>query len=136
MEKEIEERFNKIEAAQADVLTAVTTLAEKLDGKAQADAQAEADNAAVESAVEDRLAEYDKAVDLITEAQLTESQSSELRARARKGEDITSAIEGAKQVLAEARKGHATVEGADTHIGGSGGSNASFEVPGFGRMVG
>lgn len=135
MDKDIEERFNKL---TSDFMSALSALAEKLDGKAKADAQVEVDKAAVDAAVESRLGEYDKAVDLITEAKLTESQSSELRARARKGEDITGAVETAKKVLAEARKGRGDADGGeDLHLGGGSGSGSglSFEVPGFGRVV-
>lgn len=115
--------------------SAIQALADKLDGKAQADAQVEVDEKAVEAAVESKLDEYDKAVEAITEAKLTESQSSELRARARKGEDITGAIETAKKVLAEARKGSAD-GGEERHIGGGSNNSAlSFDVPGFGRIV-
>lgn len=134
MEKDIEERFNALESK---FTTALSGLAEKLDGKAKADAQVEVDQAAVDAAVEERLGDYDKAVDLITEAKLTESQSSELRARARNGEDITGAVETAKKVLAEARQGRSDAADGEQHLGGSyGGSSAlSFDVPGFGRVV-
>lgn len=132
MDKDIEERFSKLEAL-------VGGLADKLDGKAKADAEVKVNTEAVEKAVDERLADYDKAVDLITEAKLTESQSSELRARARKGEDITGAIETAKKVLAEARAGRGGTDDAIDHVGGGSGhigsDKLSFEVPGFGRVV-
>lgn len=135
MDKEIEERFNKL---STEFTSALANLAETLKAPAvdkTAEVQAQVDQEAVDKAVDDRLADYDKAVDLISGAQLTESQSSDLRARARKGEDIAGAVDTAKKVLAEARKGSSY--GSDSHIGGGAGSDSglSFDVPGFGRVV-
>ena len=136
MDKDIEERFNKL---STDFATAIGDLAKKLDGKAEANAQAQADQEAVDKAVDERLGEYDKAVDLISEAKLTESQSSDLRARARKGEDITGAIETAKKVLAEAQNGRGgSGDDSELHLGGGGGKSddLTFDVPGFGKVSG
>lgn len=133
MDKEIEERFDKL---TSEFTSALANLAETLKAPAAdpAAAQAQADQEAVDKAVDDRLADYDKAVALITEAKLTESQSSDLRARARKGEDITDAVGTAKKVLAEARKG----SDSELHLGGGSGgaSGLTFDVPGFGKVVG
>lgn len=94
-----------VEKVVADNLAPLTKIVEGLVNtltKKPEELQGEADAAAVQKAVESRLADYDKAVGLITEAHLTESQSEELRARAAKGEDIAPAIDAAKKVLAEA----------------------------------
>ena len=133
-----------IDGVTASVATAVTSAIAPLtdalkvskDAEAAA-AQAKVDDETVDKAVDERLADYDKAVELINEAQLTESQSSELRARARKGEDIADDIASAKKVLAEARKGASY--SADQHIGGGNYSvdaGASFDVAGFGKVGG
>lgn len=143
MDKEIEERFDKLssefKSAISDLAKALKTPEGAPAPAPGAEAQATDSDveAAVATAVEERLADYDKAVELISEAQLTESQSSDLRARARKGEDITGAVETAKKVLAEARRGSDAGGAGEMHIGGSGGSGSalSFDVPGFGRVV-
>ena len=139
MDKDIEERFNKL---ASDFTSALNALADTLKGTVaakDADVQAKVDKETVDKAVDKALADYDKAVDLISEAKLTESQSSDLRARARKGEDITGAIETAKKVLEEARQGRGGSDDAALHIGaggsGSGSGDLSFDVPGFGRVV-
>jgi hypothetical protein len=134
MDKEIEERLNKM---SSDFTSALNALADKLKAPAAAEVQANVDKETVDNAVNEALADYDKAVDLITEAKLTESQSSDLRARARKGEDITGAVETAKKVLAEARQGRGDGVEVTQHIGGSttGTEGLSFDVPGFGRVV-
>lgn len=109
--------------------------------KAAADAAAASgankvdDDAAVQAAIDARFEDYAKADEQINAAQLTESQSSELRARARKGEDIAEHIENAKKVLAEARAGRSY----ETHIGGNGSTGdttQSFDVAGFGSVGG
>ena len=133
MDKDIEDRFDKLSSALASL---ADSLKPAVDKSAE-ELQAKVDQDAVDKAVDDRLADYDKAVDLISEAKLTESQSSDLRARARKGEDITGAVETAKKILAEARGGAAN-QGGEQHIGGGAGAGSaglSFDVPGFGRVV-
>lgn len=134
MDKDIEARFD---AFEQKFESALKTLADTLKGKADADAQAKVNEEAVTKAVDEALADYDKAVDLISEAQLTESQSSDLRARARKGEDISGAVETAKKVLAEAASRGGSNGGTIPHLGGGGTSGATitFEVPGFGKAV-
>lgn len=141
MDKDIEERFNKLSTEFNAFNAAISDLAKKLDSAAQDDVQAKVDQEAIDKAVDERLGKYDKAVDLISEAKLTESQSSDLRARARKGEDITGAIETAKKVLAEAQRGRGSSgDESEPHLGGGGGGNnsddLSFDVPGFGRVSG
>lgn len=139
MDKDIEDRFKAVETM---ISTQFGDLAKKLEGTTAPkveELQAKVDQAAIDAAVDTRLTDYDKAVDLISGAQLTESQSSDLRARARKGEDITGAVDTAKKVLAEARAGRGGGAGEiEPHFGGgTGGSSAeglSFDVPGVGRV--
>ncbi len=126
-----------VEKVVADALSPLTKVVEglvsALEGKAKADLQIEADTTAVAKAVEGRLADYDKAVGLISEAKLTESQSTMLRELAKTGVDIAPHVETAKKVLAEARAGLG--DNADTHLGGgSEGTPTSFAVPGFGKV--
>jgi hypothetical protein len=136
-EKEINMEIKDVEKIVADAVTplklVVEGLAATLEGKAKADLQVEADKTAVDTAVASRLAEYDKAVVLISEAKLTESQSEGLRALALAGEDITKHVETAKKVLAEAR---ATAgDDTDAHLGGGATKVAeSFSVAGFGEV--
>lgn len=137
------EDVEKIVAAGiAPVAKIVEGLVENLEGKAKASAQVEADNAAVEKIVESRFAEYDKAVSLISEAKLTESQSASLRELARSGEDITPHIESAKKILAEALalgdgsddEGKNTNRIVENHLGGGSQKAVTFGVAGFGKV--
>jgi hypothetical protein len=80
----------------------VEGLVATLNDGATANAQVKADADAVAKTVEGFVENYDKAVDLIEKAKLTESQSSELRALAKTGVDITDKVESAKKVLTEA----------------------------------
>lgn len=129
--KELAEDFGK---KLSDLTKVVEGLALIVEGKAKADLQVEADTTAVAKAVEGRVDDYDKAVGLIFEAKLTESQSASLRELAKTGVDIAPHVETAKKVLAEARAG---LDGntADTHLGGgSEGAPKSFAVAGFGKV--
>jgi|GEM_PF-3398394 len=131
MDKDIELRF--------DGLTKIVEgLVSTLEGKAKAGLQVEADTTAVEKAVEGRLSDYDKAVGLISEAKVTESQSASLRALALTGVDVAPAIEDAKKVLAEAL---ASKEDDDKdgkiaeHLGGgTDKTDTGFDVPNFGKV--
>lgn len=139
--KELAEDFNLKFAALSKV---VEGLAATLEGKAKADLQIEVDDAAVNKAVESRLADYDKAVTLISEAHLTESQAAELRALALKGEDITDRVESAKKILTEALAlagiDEADDEKVTRHLGESAritsktDAEKSFAVAGFGEV--
>jgi hypothetical protein len=138
MDKDIEDRFSAVEKMISDQFG---DLAKKLEGTTAPkveELQAQVDQTAIDAAVDTRLTDYDKAVDLISGAQLTESQSSDLRARARKGEDITGAVETAKKVLAEARAGRGGTGEIEPHLGGGTGGESvdglSFDVPGVGRV--
>lgn len=133
MDKDIADEFSK-------VTKLVEGLAAMLEGKAKADLQIEADTSAVTRAVESRLTEYDKAVDLITGAKLTESQSASLRALAKNGADIAPHIESAKQVLAEA-KALAGIGSepehdrlAENHLGAKDNEEWAVDVRGFGKV--
>lgn len=135
---DIKEVEGVVAAAIAPLSKVVEGLVTALEGKATAELQAKVDESAVNKAVESRLGDYDKAVDLITEAKLTESQSASLRALAITGVDITPHIETAKQVLAEAKAiANGTGKIVENHIAGSGPAGAmTYDVPGFGKVVG
>lgn len=127
-----------VEKVVADALSPLTKVVEglvsALEGKAKADLQVEADADAVAKAVEGRLGDYDKAVGLISEAKLTESQSASLRELAKTGVDITPHVETAKKVLAEARAGlNGNTDDAHLGDGGSGGT-VKLAVAGFGKV--
>ena len=135
MEKDIEVRFDGLTKA-------IENLVSTLEGKAKAELQVEADTSAVNRAVESRLSDYDKAVSLITEAKLTESQTAAARAIALRGEDVAPFIEDAKKVLAEAKalstgtpeEGNGKI--AENHLGGGDGKNENWDpsVSGFGKV--
>ena len=134
MEKDIEERF-------AGLTKIMEGLVSMLEGKAKATLQVEADTSAVNKAVESRLGDYDKAVDLINGAKLTESQSATLRALALTGVDVTTHVEDAKKVLAEAKalggvKDEPSGKITENHLGGGDNSNDAWEpsVSGFGKV--
>lgn len=103
MDEELKEALKGI----TDALTVL--VAEKKAAEA-ADAQAKADEAAVTSAVE----AYDAKVKAVAEADLLEPQREALLEAAKRGEDITAAIESAKAVKESA------IEAA-THISESAG---------------
>jgi len=141
-----EEEVSQMEIKEVnDSVVALTKVVEglvsTLTGKAKADLQVEVDTAAAEKLAEARLADYNKAVGLISEAKLTESQSESLRTRAMKGEDITGAVEHEKKVLAEAL---ASVNAGDDdegkqriaeHLGGGDPKGAvDYDIPGFGQV--
>lgn len=87
--------------ALAPVLATVSELKTAVTEKATAEANAEAVGAAVTEA----LTGYDEKVQAITaEKDLLPSQRTALTESARKGEDITAALEGAKAIAAEAKK--------------------------------
>lgn len=128
------EKIDEVQKDLADLKLVVENLVKTLTGKADAAQQVEADKEAVEKAVAESLANYDKAVALISEAKLTESQSAELREAAMKGEDIAPRVESAKKIIAEARAGYSG-EDAGAHLGGGDGAKG-FDpfVPGFGKV--
>lgn len=136
MDKDIEARFDGLGKA-------IEGLVSTLTGKAKAELQVEADETAVKKAVESRLGDYDKAVGLITEAKLTESQSASLRALALAGVDIAPHIEHEKKVLAEALALAGSTDDTDStehgrvaeHLGGGSNKDAfDVTIPGFGKV--
>ena len=131
------EKIEEVARDLGELKTIVESLVTKIDGKAKADAQIEADAAAVEKAVAESLTNYDKAVGLISEAKLTETQSEELRGLAMKGEDIAPKVEAAKKILAEALASAKNEDGTEAHLGGSrqiAESAKGFAVAGFGEV--
>jgi hypothetical protein len=140
---ELKDVVDKVDRLTVVVESLVTA---QSDGKI-VEAQGKADEAAVNLAVDERLGKYDAAVKLIAEAKLTDSQSADLRAKALKGEDITSDLETAKKILAEALalagKPNGAPEGTGTqqiaeHLGGGDNKvdfDASKLVPGFGQVA-
>lgn len=138
---EIEKEIGELNKSVSGLTKIVEGLVTKLDGSAKADAQVEADAAAVEKIVESRFSEYDKAVGLIAEAGLTESQQASLRALAKTGEDVAPHIESAKKILAEAaalsQKLNEDKDGkliAEAHLGGGDKKTVAFGVAGFGEV--
>lgn len=94
------------EMAEKDVLDAIgklTVAVEALTESGKKEAQAEVDAAALQTAVEAAVKAYADAIAAIDAAELLPSQEADLRDRAAKGEDITSAIESAKVIAKEAR---------------------------------
>jgi len=129
MDEDVKAEFTALRAA-------IESLSNALSAKAQAEAQAEADEKAVQAAVEARLGDFDKAITLISESGLTESQVTELRAAALAGEDVAPRVEGAKRIVAEAK---AIAEASGSTVAHRGGGNtqdfdASALVPGFGKV--
>lgn len=94
------------EMAEKDVLDAIgklTVAVEALTESGKKEAQAEVDAVALQTAVEAAVKAYADAIAAIDAAELLPSQEADLRDRAAKGEDITSAIESAKVIAKEAR---------------------------------
>ena len=92
--------------AEKDVLDAIgklTVAVEALTESGKKEAQAEVDAVALQTAVEAGVKAYADAIEAIDAAELLPSQEADLRDRAAKGEDITSAIESAKVIAKEAR---------------------------------
>lgn len=99
-----EEGLSKM--AEKDVLDAIgklTVAVEALTESGKKEAQAEVDAEAIQTAVEAGVKAYADAIAAIDAAELLPSQEADLRDRAAKGEDITSAIESAKVIAKEAR---------------------------------
>lgn len=136
MDKDIEERFNALDAT-------VSKLSEALEGKAKAELQASADEEAVTKAVESRLANYDKVKEAVDAAQLTESQAKSLMARAAKGEALDTLqpdIDNAKAVVAEALKSAGVTPSerktVAEHLGADDkGGDFNISIPGFGKVA-
>jgi len=95
------------EMAEKDVLDAIgklTVAVEALTESGKKEAQATVDADALQTAAEAGVKAYADATAAIDAAELLPSQEADLRDRAAKGEDITSAIESAKVIAKEARE--------------------------------
>lgn len=102
----VTEKEGLSEMAEKDVLDAIgklTVAVEALTESGKKEAQAEVDADALQTAVEAGVKAYADATAAIDAAELLPSQEADLRDRAAKGEDITSAIESAKVIAKEAR---------------------------------
>jgi hypothetical protein len=91
---------NAILEAIANLDSKVQTLLDAMMEEVKADADADA----VATDVEARIEAYDAAVSAIEAADLLPSQVASLRESAKRGEDVTSAIESAKAIALEARE--------------------------------
>lgn len=112
MEKEILEAINAI----AESLKPVVAFVNESAAAKATEAQAQVDAEAVDAAVEEALKGYEEKVVAIEAADLLEPQVADLKARARKGEDITSAIESAKTIVeAAAQKVAESTSGGYIH---------------------
>lgn len=90
-EMELEE---KIDALVAEIKTLASAIVAEKESAVAAEAQVKADEEAVAKAVES----YDAAVKAVDEADLLQPQREALLSAAKRGEDITAAIESAKAV--------------------------------------
>lgn len=101
----------EMQAILAEALAPVLADVAALKTAATEKATAEADAEAISTAVAEALTSYDEKVAAIAaEADLIESQRAVLTESARKGEDITEALEGAKAIAAEAKAQFAATE--------------------------
>lgn len=115
-----------VEAVKANT-TAITALVAEQKAATDAAKKSEATAADTASAIESALARYNVQAKAIDDAKLFESQVTDLKARALKGEDVTALIESAKTIVAEATQ-HVTAT-----VTRSGGQILSAEsVTGFG----
>lgn len=121
-EMELEEKVDAL-AAKIDALT--SALVAENGKKAEEAAQIEADAKAVASAVE----AYDAAVKAVDEADLLAPQREALLESAKRGEDITSAIESAKAVKAAALEAVQVNESHGRDFGGN--TSKSYTVAGW-----
>ena len=134
------------EMAEKDVLdaigkltVAVEALTESGKKEAQATVDANALSTAVEAGIEAGVKAYADNIAAIDAAELLPSQEADLRDRAAKGEDITSAIESAKVIATEAREaaGKASKTTTETKLTTesaqfSEGAAEGYEFKGFG----
>lgn len=141
----VTEKEGLSEMAEKDVLdaigklsVAVEALTESGKKEAQAAVDASALDAAVAAGVEAGVKAYADSIQAIEDAELLPSQEADLRDRAAKGEDITSAIESAKVIAKEAREAAskksdpATTKPAVEAGKFSEGAGSDYELKGFG----
>lgn len=120
MEKDVQERFDALEALVKSLVTKEQT--------AQAEA---AQVAANDEAVEARVSAYDAAVDAIEAAELPAEAAKSLRAEARKGTDVTPLIEFAKTIKDATANVETLVEAAPGRV--LGGVSSDYTLKGFGN---
>lgn len=110
------EKGNIVEDTKVlEAIESLTALVESLLSAKNEEVKAEADAEAVAEAAEARIEAYDAAVAAIEAAELLPSQAASLREAAKRGEDITEAIEAAKAIAIEAKETFAVVaEAAET----------------------
>lgn len=87
-----------------EAIESLQALVESLLDAKKEEVKAEADAEAVAEAAEARIEAYDAAVAAIEAAELLPSQAASLRDAAKRGEDITEAIEAAKAIAIEAKE--------------------------------
>ena len=118
-----------------DKLDLVIAALEALAESKQKEAQATVDSAAVESAVETAIESYDQQVAAIEAAELLPTQAKALRESARKGQDISAALEDAKAIAKEAREFVTEGSGDDHQDAGrfTEGATSGYTLKGFGR---
>jgi hypothetical protein len=124
---EIKELVEAVNALTESLKPVIAFVNESKNANA-AEAQAQVDAEAVESAVAEALAAYDQKVVAIEAADLLEPQVADLKARAAKGEDITSAIEQAKAVVEAAKQTVGTPAGYVIEGAGSGYTASDFTL--------
>lgn len=99
-----EEKGNIVEEKVLEAIEGLQALVESLLAAKVEEVKAEADAEAVAVEAEARIEAYDAAVAAIEAAELLPSQAASLREAAKRGEDVTEAIEAAKAVALEAKE--------------------------------
>lgn len=100
-----DEKGNVVEENKVlEAIAGLTALVESLLDVKKEEVKAEADAEAVALEAEARIEAYDAAVAAIEAAELLPSQVASLREAAKRGEDVTSAIEAAKAIALEAKE--------------------------------
>lgn len=117
-----------IASALAPLAAKLDTLVAAKENAEAAEAQVKADAEAVAHAVE----AYDAAVKAVDEADLLKPQAEALLEAAKRGEDITAAIESAKAIKEAAVEAARVSESASSGGRDFGASNANIEFVGFG----
>ena len=94
-----------------EAIESLTALVESLLDAKQEEVKAEADAEAVAAEAQARIEAYDAAIAAIEAAELLPSQAASLRDAAKRGEDVTEAIEAAKAIAIEAKETFAVAAG-------------------------
>ena len=87
-----------------EAIESLTALVESLLDAKEEEVKAEADAEAVAAEAQARIEAYDAAIVAIDAAELLPSQAASLREAAKRGEDVTEAIEAAKAIAIEAKE--------------------------------